>query len=169
MKKNTIIASALLLAAGIVLSGCLPTAHYTPMEMKQDSSVAKESKIVNRSFSQVASTVQRLAPRCLDTTIIVSGDVRDARTGTFKYTPKVKRSANQMTFTLQKRNTSLMIIGGYKGPKDGIYSLIVDAEPAGANKTKITIYEDEWYMAPPEYKDAVIGWATGEVRGCPVL
>ncbi len=168
MKKITIIASALLLSAGFVLSGCIQPLHNSATEMKQDSTITKESKIVNRSYSKVASTFQRLAPRCLNTTIIVSGDVRDARTGTFKYTSKVKRSANKMTFSLQRRQTDLFMIGP-EGPKDGVYILVVDAVPAGSGKTKIITYERNFYSAPQEFKDAIAGWTSGEVRGCPTL
>lgn len=157
--------------AGLVLSGCVSMSaiHKNPTEMRADSSIKRSSKIVNRSFSQVASTYQRMAPRCLNveldyrTTNVKYGDNQD-----YIFTSKVRRSSNKVTLTLQKyiEGTEYAMKTG-EMPKGGAYVLVVDAVPYGKNQTKITTYERTMFFAPLEFRNAIDGWGTGEFIGCP--
>lgn len=174
--KKTII--GMLIFLGIfILSGCTAAPQpLTPEAVRVDTSAGnKKERIINRSYSSVKRTFEKMTPRCLNMRIEYhTSNAKYGRSGTDIFTPKIIRKSNKMTMTLQQR----MWIdkdewNGYVKDglvdKDGIYVYVVDIEPVNAKQTKVTTYERTWYRPPSEVFEAIDGWITGEQVGCPSL
>ena len=163
MKKSLLILSTLLTFS---ISDCA-TSPMTPDEFRQNAPNSMfgnhEKVVVKRSFKKVARAFKKMAPKCLNKKITVTG--RDGM--------HVTRSSNSKTATvvIRKNKAELHLqefiqgtIKVYKEPKGGYYTLVVDATPAGKNRTTLNIYGS---VGKGTIIKAIKGWASGKIKGCP--
>ncbi len=163
--------AAIIFLAGI-LCGCT-TAGLTAddlvstvREKKSEDSVKKFE--VDRPLSQVTATFKDRANECLDKRITTTSYTQNGGTarGTAVYTPKVVTGKSRTRLTLQAWGIPLAPTGVGKPEPEGYYILVVDAFPAGANKTRVEAYSGNGDS--PAFK-AIRYWAEGSNLGCPDL
>jgi len=151
--------------------GCAsPTIHKTAREFRADTSTHSiDTYVVNRPYRDVVRTYKKMTPRCLNVTIAHhTTNVKYADNGTYRYTSRVRSYKNRTEIATQKFQLGLEEYAK-RGeiPKNGIYVLMVEAEPVSSNKTKITIRIRNWMYPPSEFVTAIKGWSSGEYIGCP--
>lgn len=122
---------------------------------------------VNRSFKEVGATFQKKAPQCLN---IKTESVTQSSTSYHRvvtaYKPSVFISANKAELHLQQHHES-GVMNVSEEPKGGYYLFVVDATPAGKNKSKVDIYGPT--MGYDTLITAFKNWAAGTNLGCPDL
>jgi len=153
-----------LILLALIVSGCAPAA-MSPSEYREqitrDYPKGYESYMVNRSVDKVASSFRRKAKECLNI------EIETVSKG-LNYGDKWTNSRSKSYVTNASNKSSLIMQtwmqgGAVKGPKDGYYMMVVDATPAGGNKTRIDAYSSLSEI----YKQAVRSWANGNEQGCP--
>ena len=158
-----------LLAACMLLGACATKAPQNADEFRQEAPGAflmkKETMEVARPFRDVAETVRKRAPECLQVAVrttsstSTSYQVIDA-----EYKPTVIVTKERAELHLQRKYTK-GVVNVYKEPEGGHYILVADAYPLAGNKTRLDL------IAPSRGLDAVVravkNWAAGENVGCP--
>ena len=159
------------LLISILMSGCAINHPQTAEAFRKEAPGATfgglETFEVKRSYNKVAATFKKMAPKCLHKR------VKSVSTG-YMYHSVVVTDYNP-TVIVGKQRTELHmqqdhiqgVMNVSQKPKGGYYLMVVDATPAGSNRTRIDMY------APTVGFDNVIkavkGWATGDNVGCPDL
>ena len=158
----------------LFISGCVGKMPQTAEEFRLALPGAfmgkTETSEVNRPFEEVAKTFEKMAPKCLDKTVKVTsstpgkyGPVTSVMVT--DYNPTVLVTKEKAELHLQEKVKGTLKV--YEEPEKGYYSMVVDATPAGANKTRLDFYY------PSRGKDVIVkaikGWASGKNTGCPDL
>jgi hypothetical protein len=163
-------AMAALMAAAAV-AGCAGKMPMNAEEFRKAAPGAflmkSESYEVNRSLRQVAAAFQKRAPDCLSQTVrMTERSATHSLVVVTTYKPTVVAGNDRAELHLQRRHDR-GVVKVYDEPPDGHYILVVDAYPAGSNRTRIQL------TGPSKGHDviyrAINGWATGENMGCPDL
>ena len=152
------------------LSGCI-SHPQTAEEFRKAVSTTLTAKVetfeVDRQFSQVASTFQKMAPNCLSKTIKTTSQTNMSyQVIVTTYKPTVFVTGKKAELHVQQHHEQ----GGQavsKEPEGGYYVLVADAQPVTASKTHIDLYRSSIGFGP--LIQAVKNWATGENVGCPDL
>ncbi len=164
------IAAAAVLAA--LLSGCgtmgrTPDKLISQVKNMNDPS-AIEKYEVNHPLARVTATLKEQAKRCLAVTVTDTheGNYPGTRqTDVLTYTPRVTAGAHRTRLTLQKGfGAEVRMVGEDKPEPDGWYIMVVDAYPAGPNRTRVEAYSGNGTNAA--FK-AVRHWIEGDNLGCP--
>jgi hypothetical protein len=169
MKNSVLLALSILV---LLTAGC--GAPQTAEEFRK--MIAPEppmAKVVNlevdRPFSEVTASFKKMAPQCLDKRIKTTSTRANRYGGQTSvvvsdYTPTVVSNDNKTEVHVQMKYVSgVKSIG--KEPEKGNYLLVADAEPAGKDKTKVTIYSVSVYK---KLIAAVENWSKGD-HLCPDL
>ena len=158
----------------IFLSGCMGSMPQTAEEFRlalPGAFMGKTENVeINRSFKKVAKSFKKMVPKCLDKTVKRTSST-PGRYGPqtsvmiTDYNPTVLITKNKAEIHLQEKMEGTFKV--YEEPEKGYYSMVVDATPAGKNKTRLDFYY------PSGGKDVIVkaikGWASGKIKGCPNL
>ena len=126
------------------LSGCVShpqTAEGFRQALIKGAFMTKvETFEVNRPFSEVADTFQKMAPTCLNKTIKTTSSTRQSYqviVTTYKATvlANPNKAELHVQFTHEKG-----VLNVSKVPPGGYYMIVTDAQPLGGNKTRIDMY-----------------------------
>lgn len=155
----------------IFISGCAINHPQTAEAFRKAAPGATfgglETFEVNRSYRKVADTFRKMAPKCLNKRVkSVSTGYMYHQVVVTDYKPTVIVGKQRTELHLQQDHIQ-GVMNVSKKPEGGYYLMVVDATPAGNNKTRIDMY------APTVGFDNVIkaikGWASGTNVGCPDL
>jgi hypothetical protein len=122
-----------------------------------------------RPYTQVTETLRLKATECLavSTTksgMVSQGNMRVRETLNSVYKPTVSVTGQEMELAVQVDFGKTIP----RRPEGGIYILVADAIPAGANATKVTIYRGKLGQGK-EIGSAIRDWAEGTSSTCPNL
>lgn len=161
---------------GVALGGCGSLGQpMSPAEFRQtvagSSLATQESFDAARPYDQVRETLRKKADECLAVATTSSGTVFQGNmmmreNSRAAYKPTVSTTDRGMELAVQVdfgEHTTVQ-----KKPEGGFYILVVDAAPAGATATKLTIYRGSLGKAK-EIAAAIRSWAIGESSACPNL
>jgi len=120
---------------------------------------------VNRPVSDVASTFERLAPKCLNVSVqTVSQSATSFQNLIARYKATVVRTSERAELHVQQLYETGVLYPS-KPPEGGVYLLVADAYAQSDNSSRIQLY------GPSRGYDALYrairGWASGENPGCP--
>ena len=152
------------------LSGCV-SHPQTAEEFRQAVPGAflatVETFEVERPFSQVADTFQKMAPQCLNKTIkTTSKTYQSYQVIVTTYKPTVVVNEKRAELHVQQHHEK-GVLNVSKEPKGGYYLMVADAQPINSKKTRIDFYRPSMGFGP--MVKAIKGWATGKNVGCPDL
>jgi hypothetical protein len=126
---------------------------------------------IKRPFRTVSDVLRKKSAECLDVSLTrrwmePQGMYSIPRQQTVRYRPAVRLSAAKAELQVQVDDGTRG--GMQKVPEGGMYILVVDAYPAGSDRTRIEIYGggEHFYKAVAE---GVKSWATGANLDCPKL
>lgn len=153
------------------LSGCVShpqTAEGFRQALIKGAFMTKvETFEVNRPFSEVADTFQKMAPGCLNKTIkTTSSTYQSYQVIVTTYKATVLVNPNKAELHVQF-NHEKGVMKVSKMPPGGYYMIVTDAQPINGNKTKIDMYRPS--AGNKAMIKAIKGWATGNNIGCPDL
>lgn len=154
----------------MLLSGCIST-PMTPAELRDRAKVGSfyvvETFDVKRPFADVANTIAKKAPECLQYSLSSTEKPVlgfGSSTSTYAWAkPTVIRSAAKLELSFQMKFPNM--VGTH--PADGYYYLVADAYPAGKDTTKVDVYRTKMGGNAELIARSVRGWASGENLGCP--
>jgi hypothetical protein len=154
----------------LVLSGCI-SHPQTAEEFRKAVPGAFSAKVetfeVDRPFTQVASTFQKMAPDCLSKTIKTTSQTNMSyQVIVTTYKPTVLVTGKRAELHVQQHHEQ-GVVNVSKEPDGGYYLLVADARPVTPTKTRIDLYRPS--MGFGVLIQAVKNWATGENVGCPDL
>ena len=154
----------------LALLGCI-SHPQTAEEFRKAVPGAFSAKVetfeVDRPFSQVASTFQKMGPNCLSKTIKTTSQTTTSyQVIVTTYKPTVMVTGKKAELHVQFHHDQ-GVIAVSKEPEGGYYLLVADAQPVNQTKTRIDLYRPS--MGHGVLIQAVKNWATGENIGCPDL
>jgi hypothetical protein len=154
----------------IWLSGCI-SHPQTAEEFRKAVPGAFSAKVetfeVDRPFSQVASTFQKMGPTCLSKTIKTTSQTNMSyQVIVTTYKPTVLVTEKKAELHVQQHHEQGVVTVS-KEPEGGYYLLVADARPINKNRTRVDLYRPS--MGFSVLTQAVKNWATGENVGCPDL
>ena len=154
----------------LALSGCV-SHPQTADEFRKAVPAAFSAKVetieVDRPFSQVASTFQKMGPNCLSKTIKTTSQTNMSyQVIVTTYKPTVVVTGKKAELHVQMHHEQ-GVLNVSKEPEGGYYLLVADAQPVTQTKTRIDLYRPS--MGHSVLVQAVKNWATGENIGCPDL
>lgn len=165
-----------LTALSLMLAGCAgaPKNAEDFRQMVRDGArynlKTVESFEVARSLKDVSMTLRKKSDECLNVRMSAHGTARGNvgafvdRTVTHTYKPTFVAGPNRTELHVQMKKAG----GGTHelgAPPDGYYRVVLDAVPAGPNRTKIDMYingSDDNLI-----RNALRGWVQGTNLGCP--
>ena len=150
------------------LSGCI-SHPQTPEEFRKAVPTAFSAKVetfeVDRPFSQVANTFQKMGPNCLSKTIKMTSQTKTSyQVIVTTYKPTVLVTPKKAELHVQFHHDQ-GVIGVGKEPEGGHYLLVADARPVSAAKTRIDLYHPT--IGHAQLVQAVRAWASGTSFDCP--
>ena len=120
---------------------------------------------VNRPMGDVASTFERLAPKCLNVTVqTVSHSTTSFQNLVARYKATVVRTSERVELHVQQLYETGVLYPS-KPPEGGVYLLVADAYAQSNQSARIQLYGPS--MGYDALYRAIRGWATGENLGCP--
>lgn len=154
----------------LTLVGCI-SHPQTADEFRKAVPAAFSAKVetfeVDRPFSQVANTFQKMGPNCLTKTIKTTSQTNMSyQVIVTTYKPTVVVTGKRAELHVQMHHDQ-GVINVSKEPDGGYYLLVVDVQPVTQTKTRIDLYRPS--MGHGVLIQAVKNWATGENVGCPDL
>ena len=154
----------------LALLGCIShpqTAEEFRKAVPGAFSATVETFEVDRPFSQVASTFQKMGPNCLSKTIKTTSQTTTSyQVIVTTYKPTVMVTGKKAELHLQQHHEK-GVLAVSKEPEGGYYLLVADAQPVTHTRTRIDLYRPS--MGHGVLIQAVKNWATGENVGCPDL
>jgi hypothetical protein len=167
MNRYVVVIVALNLLA---LLGCIShpqTAEEFRKAVPGAFSATVETFDVERPFSQVASTFQKMGPNCLSKTIKTTSQTTTSyQVIVTTYKPTVVVTSRKAELHVQQHHDQ-GVLAVSKEPEGGYYLLVADAQPVTQTKTRVDLYRPS--MGHGVLIQAVKNWATGENVGCPDL
>ena len=160
----------ILVLSSLALTGCIShpqTAEAFRKAVPGAFTAKVETFEVDRPFSEVAGTFQKMGPNCLSKTIKTTSQANMSyQVIVTTYKPTVLTSAKKAELHVQFHHDQGVVNVG-KEPPGGYYLLVADASPVTQTKTRIDLYRPS--MGHGVLIQAVKNWATGENVGCPDL
>ncbi len=154
----------------LVLSGCVShpqTAEEFRKAVPSAFSAKVETFEVDRPFSQVSSTFQKMGSNCLAKTIKTTSQTNMSyQVIVTTYKPTVVVTGKKAELHVQMHHDQ-GVVNVSKEPYGGYYLLVADAQPISKTRTRIELYRPS--MGHGVLIQAVKNWATGENIGCPDL
>jgi hypothetical protein len=158
-----------LAVSALLLGGCATQHPQTADEFRRavpGAFMAKtETFEVNRPFRDVADTIHRRAPECLNVrTRTTSQTTTSYQVIVTSYKPTVVATQERAELHVQQHHEK-GVMKVSKEPDGGYYLLVADAYPIDKNRTRV-----QWFGPSRGYDvliRAVKGWASGENLGCP--
>lgn len=152
------------------LSGCI-SHPQSAEEFRKAVPGAFTAKVetfeVDRPFSEVAGTFQKMGPNCLSKTIKTTSQTNMSyQVIVTTYKPTVVVTGKKAELHVQFHHDQ-GVVNVSKEPQGGYYLLVADAQPVTQSKTRIDLYRPS--MGHGVLIQAVKNWATGENVGCPDL
>jgi hypothetical protein len=154
----------------LALLGCIShpqTAEEFRKAVPGAFSATVETFDVERPFSQVASTFQKMGPNCLSKTIKTTSQTTTSyQVIVTTYKPTVVVTSQKAELHVQQHHDQ-GVLAVSKEPEGGYYLLVADAQPVTQTRTRIDLYRPS--MGHRVLIQAVKNWATGDNVGCPDL
>ena len=155
----------------LLLSGCVGHMPQTAGEFRKEIPGAFLGEVekfeVNRSFTDIGKTFQKMAPKCLDVRIKTTSQTNTSyQVIVTKWHPTVKVSKQKAELHIQQLHEQ-GVMNVYKVPPNGYYLMVVDATPISKNKSQVTMYRAS--IGNETLIKAIKGWASGKNMGCPDL
>ena len=120
---------------------------------------------VNRPMSDVASTFERLAPKCLNVTVqTVSHTNTSFQNLIARYKATVVRTNDRVELHVQQLYET-GVLYPRKPPEGGVYLLVADAYAQSNKSARLQLYGPS--MGYEALYRAIHGWASGDNLGCP--
>ena len=159
------------IAAGILISGCAGHMPQTADEFREGLPGAFLGKVerfdVNRSYTEVGKSFQKMAPQCLDVRIKTTSQTNTSyQVIVTKWNPTVKITDQRAELHIQQLHEQ-GVLNVYEVPEKGYYMMVVDAIPTGQNRSEVVMYRSS--VGNKALIKAIKGWAAGENIGCPDL
>jgi hypothetical protein len=155
----------------VSLSGCVGHMPQTADEFRKELPGAFLGEVekfdVNRSYTDIGKTFQKMAPKCLNVRI------KSTSQSSTSYQVVVTKWHSTVKITKQKTELHIQqlheqgVMNVYKVPPNGYYMMVVDATPTGKNKSQVTMYRSS--VGNETLIKAIKGWASGKNLGCPDL
>jgi len=154
-----------------IISGCAGHMPQSADEFREGLPGAFLGKVekfqVNRSYSDVGKSFQKMAPQCLDVRIkSTSQSSTSYQVIVTKWNPTVKINGQKAELHIQQLHEQ-GVLNVYEVPDKGYYMMVVDAIPLGNNRSEIVMYRSS--VGNKALIKAIKGWAAGEKVGCPDL
>jgi hypothetical protein len=155
----------------VSLSGCVGHMPQTADEFRKELPGAFLGEVekfdVNRSYTDIGKTFQKMAPKCLNVRIkSTSQSSTSYQVVVTKWHPTVKITKQKTELHSQQLHEQ-GVMNVYKVPPNGYYMMVVDATPTGKNKSQVTMYRSS--VGNETLIKAIKGWASGKNLGCPDL
>ena len=156
---------------GILLLGCAGHMPQTADEFRQEAPGAflgmVEKFEVNRPYTEIGKSFQKMAPQCLDVRIKTTSQTNTSyQVIVTKWNPTVKISGQKAELHIQQLHEQ-GVLNVYEVPDKGYYTMVVDAIPTGNNSSELVMYRAK--VGNKTLVKAIKGWANGEKIGCPDL
>jgi hypothetical protein len=154
-----------------ILYGCTGHMPQTADEFRKglpDAFMGKVEKFqVNRSYTEVGRSFQKMAPQCLDVRIKTTSQTNTSyQVIVTKWNPTVRINDQKAELHIQQLHEQ-GVLNVYEVPDKGYYMMVVDAIPLGNNSSEIVMYRSS--VGNKALIKAIKGWAAGEKTGCPDL
>ncbi len=154
-----------------ILTGCAGHMPQTADQFRKelpDAFMGEVEKFqVNRPYTEVGKSFQKMAPQCLDVRIkSTSQSSTSYQVIVTKWNPTVKISDKKAELYIQQQHEQ-GVLNVYEVPENGYYMMVVDAIPLGKNKSEVVMYRSSF--GNKALIKAIKGWAAGEKIGCPDL
>ena len=154
-----------------ILVGCAGHMPQTADQFRQELPGAFLGKVekfeVNRPYTEVGKSFQKMAPQCLDVRIkSTSQSTTSYSVVVTKWNPTVMISDQRAELHIQQLHEQ-GVLNVYEVPEKGYYMMVVDAIPLGKNKSEVVMYRSS--VGNKALVKAIKGWAAGERIGCPDL
>jgi hypothetical protein len=163
-------------AAAVLLAGCAAqpqTAEEFRRAIPNELFAGSGSIEVSRPFAEVAATLGKKAPECLQgsvttTTQIITQFRVITRVYVTAWKPTVAVGQERVELHLQAHTLGEIHLS--RSPAGGPYRLVADAYPIDAGRTRLQWFSARDPLGGPDYLvRAIAGWASGESLVCPDL
>lgn len=156
---------------GLILSGCAGHMPQTANEFRQEVPGAFMGMVekfeVDRPYTEVGKSFQRMAPQCLDVRIKTTSQTNMSyQVIVTKWNPTVKITDQRAELHIQQLHEK-GVLNVYEVPDNGYYMMVIDAIPVGKNSSQIVMYRSS--VGNKALVKAIKGWAAGKNVGCPDL
>jgi hypothetical protein len=152
----------------VLLTGCVShpqTAEEFRRAVPGALTAKTETFEVDRPFRDVAATLRKKAPECLNVTIKTTSQTnRSYQVIVTEYKPTVVVTKERAELHVQQHHKQ-GVMRASKEPAGGYYVLVADAYPLDRNRTRVELFRPSMGHGP--LIRSVKGWATGENLGCP--
>ncbi len=154
-----------------ILTGCAGHMPQTADEFRTELPGAFLGEVekfqVNRSYTDVGKSFQKMAPQCLDVRIkSTSQSSTSYSVVVTKWNPTVIINEQKAELHIQQLHEQ-GVLNVYEVPPKGYYMMVVDAVPVGKNSSEIIMYRSS--VGNKALIKAIKGWAAGDKTGCPDL
>lgn len=154
-----------------ILTGCVGHMPQTADQFREELPGAFMGEVekfqVNRPYTEVGKTFQKMAPQCLDVRIkSTSQSSTSYQVIVTKWNPTVKIGDQKAELYIQQLHEQ-GVLNVYEVPEKGYYMMVVDAIPLDKNKSEVVMYRSSF--GNKALIKAIKGWAAGEKIGCPDL
>lgn len=154
-----------------ILPGCAGHMPQTADEFRKELPGAFLGEVekfqVNRSYTDVGRSFQKMAPQCLDVRIKSTSQTNTSyQVIVTKWNPTVKINDQKAELHIQQLHEQ-GVLNIYEVPEKGYYMMVVDAVPLGKNSSEIIMYRSS--VGNEALIKAIKGWAAGKKTGCPDL
>ena len=156
---------------GTLLSGCVGHMPQSADEFRTELPGAFMGEVekfeVNRSYTDIGKSFQKMAPKCLDVRIKTTSQTNMSyQVIVTKWNPTVKITDQKAELHIQQLHEQ-GVLNVYEAPEKGYYTMVVDAIPTGNNSSQVVMYRAS--VGNKTLNKAIRGWARGENIGCPNL
>jgi hypothetical protein len=161
----------LYIATFSILLGCAGHMPQTADEFRKELPGAFLGEVekfqVNRSYTEVGKSFQKMAPQCLDVRIKTTSQTNTSyQVIVTKWNPTVKINEQKAELHIQQLHEQ-GVLNVYEVPDKGYYMMVVDAVPLGENSSEVIMYRSS--IGNAALIKAIKGWAAGDKIGCPDL
>lgn len=168
MKKQYLIYVPLL---GSILSGCVGHMPQSADEFRTELPGAFLGEVekfeVNRSYTDIGKSFQKMAPKCLDVRIKSTSQTNTSyQVIVTKWNPTVNINDQKAELHIQQLHEK-GVLNVYEVPDKGYYMMVVDAIPTGKSSSEVVMYRSS--VGNKTLNKAIRGWAKGDNIGCPDL
>jgi len=160
-----------IIVLGLILSGCAGHMPQTADEFRQEVPGAFMGMVekfeVDRPYTEVGKSFQKMAPQCLDVRIETTSQTNMSyQVIVTKWNPTVKITDQRAEMYIQQLHEK-GVLNVHEVPDKGYYMMVIDAIPVGKNSSQIVMYRAS--VGNKALVKAIKGWAAGKNIGCPDL
>lgn len=154
-----------------ILSGCAGHMPQTADQFRKELPGAFLGEVekfqVDRSYTEVGKSFQKMAPQCLDVRIKSTSQTNTSyQVIVTKWNPTVMINDQKAELHIQQLHEQ-GVLNVYEVPEKGYYMMVVDAVPLEKNRSEVVMYRSS--VGNKALIKAIKGWAAGEKIGCPDL